>query len=509
MQYEATVPNQGIITTTSQEDEIRLTNHMVAEFTRDYVLSNLDSPKAIPNFHMELWQKCCSDSRYVALVCPRGHGKSTAVTGIFALASIMERKRDYVVIISDTSAQAILFLTGIKALIEQSPEMQKDYGFAGWIKDGATEVVGKFKDGSQFCIKTMGSGQQIRGSLWRNKRPNLIICDDIEDEKSVESDDQREKTRKWMYGDVMPALSDNGVIRMVGTILHLDALLYNLHYKNEDWSTKLYKAHNSFNDFGGLLWEEKFSEERLRKEQKVYILSGHPGQYSTEYLNDPIDQLDGYFTEDAFIAMNSNDRALPMAYYAAVDLAISDRDRASYTAMVICGLANNGMLYVVDMLRYRSNDAREHIKNMLDLQEKYNVIQWKIEHGMIWQSIEGFLRQQMTQRQVFMDIAPDAVPMSEKRARAFSFQGLMNAGHVAWDTTAHWYADCKQELLEFPKSAYKDQVDALAWMGRMISEIYPALGEEDSLNQIREREQEQYNEELESTFFGMDPDTGY
>ena len=146
---------------------------------------------------------------------------------------------------------------------------------------------------------------------------------------------------------------------------------------------------------------------------------------------------------------------------------------------------------------------------MLDLQEKYNVIQWKIEHGMIWQSIEGFLRQQMTQRQVFMDIAPDAVPMSEKRARAFSFQGLMNAGHVAWDTTAHWYADCKQELLEFPKSAYKDQVDALAWMGRMISEIYLALGEEDSLNQIREREQEQYNEELESTFFGMDPDTGY
>ncbi len=95
------------------EVQTKLTSYMVANFTQKYVLKNLDEPKPIPAFHFNLWEGCCDENKRGALICPRGHGKSTAVTEIFTLCSLMERKRNYAVIISDTLDQADLFLSGI------------------------------------------------------------------------------------------------------------------------------------------------------------------------------------------------------------------------------------------------------------------------------------------------------------------------------------------------------------------------------------------------------------
>ena len=83
----------------------------------------------------------------------------------------------------------------------------------------------------------------------------------------------------------------------------------------------------------------------------------------------------------------------------------------------------------------------------------------------------------------------------------------MRSARVRWDAKASWYPDAKVELLQFPKGGYKDQVDALAWLGMMITRMHPAVTEEVRLQQ--KREEDQYNYDAESTFFGADPDTGY
>lgn len=483
-----------------------LTADMIAGFTQQFVLANLDNPLAVPDFHRDLWMEACSSKRLVSLICPRGHGKSTAITEIATLAHIMFKIKDYGIIISDTLDQAVLFLGGIKALIEGSDEMQEFFGFKRWLKDGQTEVIGLFEDGRQFNLTALGRGQRIRGRLWRNKRPNWIVCDDIEDEKSVESDDQREATIRWLYRAVIPAMSDTGCIRVTGTILHLDAMLYRLHH-NPAWKSILYKAHKSFNDFDEILWPEKFPEWRLREIQKAYVEEGNPDQYSTEYLNDPIDQSEAYFSEDDFIPMEPEDSNLPMEYYGAVDFAISDDDRAAYTAIVIGGLAADGLLRIVKVLRYRSNDALLHVNNLIALQQAYNVQLWAIEKGQIQGTMEGILYDQMLQTGVTLNMDPDTVPRGEKRGRARSFQGLMRANKVRWDTRAAWYPDCKIELLQFPKGRYKDQVDALAWLGRLIAQFAPALTKEEYEYMRKMRHQEEMDRQ--SIHFGADPDTGY
>ena len=490
----------------SRKNPLGMSGAAIGQFTDTYLLQNLDSPKPIPDFHLSLWDYCCRDDVQVALVCPRGHGKTTAITEIYTLYSIFSRNKQYAIIISDTLDQAKLFLSGIKALIDQNKQLQEDYGFAGWIKDGIEEVQGVFTNGEQFCITAMGRGQAIRGRLWRNNRPDLITCDDIEDEKSVESDDMREGTRTWLYRAVLPALADEGCIRVVGTILHLDALLYRFN-KDPEWEGALWKAHDSFNNFDNILWPEKFSEKRLRKIQASYTAAGRPDYYAIEYLNDPIDQSEAYFTDDDFLAMDDTDYMLPMEYYAGVDLAISDDDRAAYTVFVIAGLASNGLLYIRNVLRYRSNDSTIHVNNMLDLQTRYNVALWKIEKGQIEMSMKGYLYREMIDQGIGLNIDTGSIPRDNKRARARSIQGLMRSGRVRWDMKSAWYDDCKIELLQFPKGAYKDQVDALAWLGIMIADLNPALSTEDLLKQQREEDIQRYD--MESTYFGADPDTGY
>jgi len=48
------------------------------------------------------------------------------------------------------------------------------------------------------------SEQSIRGLRHGAYRPDLIICDDVEDLNSVKTNESRDKTYAWLTGDVIP-----------------------------------------------------------------------------------------------------------------------------------------------------------------------------------------------------------------------------------------------------------------------------------------------------------------
>jgi len=51
---------------------IKLTADIVEGFVGSVLSSRFDSATAIPEFHKELWELACSDSKYVAVAAPRG-----------------------------------------------------------------------------------------------------------------------------------------------------------------------------------------------------------------------------------------------------------------------------------------------------------------------------------------------------------------------------------------------------------------------------------------------------
>ena len=211
---------------------MELNSDLIFGFSGSLLSERYDSPRATPDFHKRVWEYCCSPHPHVAIAAPRGHAKSTAVTHAYVLACVLFRIADYVVIISDTETQAIQFLNNIKMELLENQTLINLFQFRGLEKDAEREIIGTIgHDNKKFRVLVRGAsggGGAIRGLLWRNKRPNLIICDDIENDEAVVNEERRAKFREWFFGALLPVLSDYGKIRVVGTILHFDSLLERL-----------------------------------------------------------------------------------------------------------------------------------------------------------------------------------------------------------------------------------------------------------------------------------------
>jgi predicted phage terminase large subunit-like protein len=482
------------------------TSKHVANFVTKYLLAKYDDPAPIPAFHREMWDLALSGARRVAIVAPRYHAKSTAITHALTLFLFLFRIKKYGLIVSDTEAQAILFLGDIKAELQENEELRADFGIREVTKDAATDIIVECEDGHKFRIQALGAEQKVRGRKWEAMRPDYIVVDDLENDELVESDSRREKLRNWFLKALVPCVSKKGTIVMVGTILHLDALLNRL-LSNDSWlkppNTK-YAAHKGFDDFTEILWPEHWSVEALMAKRQEYIDDGFAEGYAQEYLNDPIAHSDIFFDKKDFLPMEEGHHKLHKSYYAGVDLAISEEDKRAYTVIVVGGMDQFGVLHIVKVIRFRG-DSYDIINTMLDVQKVYGIELWKVEEGQIKKTLMGEMYRRMQDTGVYMNVVP-AVPSKDKKSRARACQSRIRAGGVRFDKEADWYATFELECIQFPKGTYKDQVDAFAWLCTAINELSEGPTEREVWEELYEEQLHEYEDDVDD---GRSPITGY
>jgi predicted phage terminase large subunit-like protein len=347
-----------------------------------------------------------------------------------------------------------------------------------------------------------GAEQKLRGLKWENKRPDLIVCDDMENDEAVVNADRREKFRRWFYGALMPSRAKGGKIIVVGTILHMDSLLERLMpnttlsttvsgdlkdhslIKNPVWRSVKYRAHNP--DFSKILWKEKYTKEHFSKLKQGFLDQGMMDVYSREYLNYPIDEASAYFKRDDFLPLTENDLESRVDYYSAIDFAISTAERSDYTVIATVGVNSSGDLLVVDIRRGRW-DASEIIEEMFSVHRRYKPELFVVENGAIQKAIGPFLQREMLIRGAghYINLYP-VTPTKDKQSRARSLQARMRAGGIRFDKDKMWYPTLEDEMARFPRDRHDDQVDALAWIGLVLDKIIDAPTPE-------EEEDEEYN----------------
>lgn len=473
---------------------------MVYNFTGTVLRQGFDNAVAIPEFHKELWELACTNTKQVAIAAPRGFAKSTAITFCWLLTLLLFRDKKFAVVISKTEDQAIEFIGTIKAALRNNEDLIALLKPKRFAKDNASDIIVEFEDGYQFRVVAKGSEQEIRGFKWGNIRPDVIVGDDMETDELVKNADRREKFRNTFLNAVIPSLSDTGIIRIVGTVLHQDALLERL-LAAPSWLSKRYEAHNP--DFSELLWAERFPKERLIALRQSYIDMGNPGGYAQEYLNCPIDASTAYFRVDDFISSNCRhiDPAL-MTYYAAIDFAISESARADYTVIAVIGIDSKNIWHVVDIRRGRW-DGKEIIDEIFSVQLRYQPEIFTAESGAIEKTLGPFLRDEMFKRNCFIALNP-MTPVKDKQTRAKPLQTRMRQGGVHFDVDAEWFPALQQEMLRFPRDVHDDQVDALAWVGLSLDKVVAGPTAQEHVDTL-------YEEEFSSSsFYGeMDGTTGY
>lgn len=292
-----------------------------------YLSHYLTLPPA--DFHGEI-QELLADWRvdFLNIVGFRGSAKSSFVSLAFPLWAALEKKSNFILPFSDTEAQARLTISNIRHELEDNELLIQDYG------DQSTGIS-KNREWTQnnllfHCgarIMSRSRGQRVRGLRHRQHRPDLVIIDDPEELEKVQKKEYRDKTERWLRGDIIPAIGEFGArLIIAGNILHMDALMARL--KNDPLFT--HREYPLINAEGKVTWRAKYPTDAdiARQEAKVRRTA-----FMREYLLKVIPP-EGQEVKDEWIKYYDVLPQQTSRSAVGVDLAISKKETADYTAMV-------------------------------------------------------------------------------------------------------------------------------------------------------------------------------
>lgn len=170
----------------------------------------------------------------------RGSAKSTFATTAFVLyaALIKPELYPFIVVLTSTGDLASATIAGVKRELEENQLLRDDFGVPAFHKVSGQSYEVRYKLESKdewqarnlllstgIRILARSRGQRIRGIRHRHHRIKLAIGDDIDDLKSVATQESRNSTAQWWRGEVVGALALNARRILIGNWLHLDGLM--------------------------------------------------------------------------------------------------------------------------------------------------------------------------------------------------------------------------------------------------------------------------------------------
>ena len=431
-----------------------------------------------------------------AIEAPRGHAKSTTFTFKDDLHAALYGYKHYIIILSDSSEQAEGFLTDIKDELEENAALREDFGEL--IGNVWKSSVALLANGTK--IEAIGSGKKIRGRRHKQWRPDLIVCDDLENDENVATKEQRTKLLNW-YDKAVSECGDTYTdIVYIGTLLHYDALLANV-AKNPEYVTARYKGVISFatntelwdaweriytdlenpehqkdaEDFfkanreamlegTAVLWEEKLPYYALM----VMRISEGEASFSSEIQNEPIDpescafieewldfyddgQLPPDFSEPHFIFIGANDPSL-------------GKNRKSDTSaiIVLAKDTSTGYLYVLlaDIAKRKPDqiiDDAIEASRRLKRDYKKPLYKFGVETVQFQYYFAEIMRQKSAEIGEYLPIE-EINSVQNKDARIQSLQPFVKNGYIKFSKKHKTLID---QMLKYPMGKNDDAPDAL------------------------------------------------
>lgn len=451
---------------------------LVENFAGVFLSQGYDDPQPTPAFHRECWGLYCAPTRFVAVAAPRGHAKSTALTHDFGLAALCFRFSSHILLVSSTEELAMGQLGDIAKELRENDELRGEFGIEKLEVDSKGEIVVRCDDGHRFRVIARGVEQRVRGMKWNGKRPDLILMDDVEEDEQVASPDRRRKLGRWVNRALIPAGALGARIRWHGTILHQESMLARL-MKNGSWTTRLYKAHESFDDFSNLLWPQRRDKRRgmgaealLKEIRQQFIDDLDPNGYSQEYLNDPRDDATNYIKREWFDKMEEADHEEPGLIGCAIDFAISKKDAANRTSLTTGKMGQSNLLHFVGQTVGRWHSL-EIIDEIFLAAQRWKPDYFWVESGQIWLALKPMIQKEMLRRGRWINFI-EKTPIKDKASRGRSLQKRMAGGGTRWDTEADWFPPMQEEMLNFSEHAeaqLDDQFDSAALLSLGFEEV--------------------------------------
>lgn len=419
------------------------------------------------DFHKEIFNILEDEQIKLAVICAfRGSAKSTIVTTAYVLWSILGiQQRKFIIICAQTEQKARQHLFNIKLELTHNELLKKDLGPFEEERNSlgnATAIIIK-----KLNVKIMISSveQSIRGMRHGENRPDLIILDDIEDTQSVKTREGRDKAFNWLTGEVIPAGDKRTRIIAVGNLLHEDSVLKRLQKRIEAKEmTHLHGVYREFpiiDDQGNALWPGKYpTPDDIEAERQKTM---NEIAWYREYLLKIISS-DEQIVRPEWINFYSHPPKTGLRRIGiGIDLAISEKESADFTAMVVghvYGYGKNMEIYIQPNpinLKVPFPTQVELIKSLVGVEKR--------NHSRVILYIEEVAYQKALV-QLFESQSYNVVGVStgrnDKAARLRFATPLLKDCKVFFPEKG--CEELIEQLLGFGKESHDDLVDAFAMM---------------------------------------------
>lgn len=416
--------------------------------------------------------------KFLSIIGFRGSAKSSFASVALPLYLALERPEEYpfIIIVNETRDQAIENIANIRKELEANNHILRDYGDLSkgiakqreWTKTGLLLNNG-------VRILGLSRGQRIRGRRHLQHRPSIVIVDDPEEIEKVQKIEYREKTERWLRGEVVPAIEETKArLIVLGNLLHTDAIMMRLK-KDPIFEHHEYSLFKGGDDWQHCTWPAKYPDAAALDFQKRKV---GPIAWLREYCIKLVPP-EGQIIKPEWIRYYDD---VPTATYdvhpetgkkvlienpilstgVGNDLAISKKQGADFTTFVGGVMALQEHVAKIFVL--------PHPVNMrLDFQETIRIAKGEYQKIMNVYGAPMFFVEQVAYQAAAVEmmqaagIPADPVNVgSDKRARLMMAAIFIENGTVLFPRTG--CEDLIAQLLGFGIEEHDDLVDALVYM---------------------------------------------
>lgn len=406
----------------------------------------------------------------LAIAASRGFGKTSIIDLAFPGKHILFQDKKFIVLIGCTATQAVMQSENLKMELMTNQLVRKLFGS---IKPQPGNPVDDFsKDAwvteSGTLVLPRGAGQQVRGIIFGNYRPDLILIDDLEDKEGVRSEDRRRDLKAWLFEDVMNSVdrhSRNWKIVFLGTLLHEDSLLANL-LEDPNWNPVRLEL---FDDQYKSQWPEYMNDEQILSLVDEYRSQGMLDSLYREYRNLSISTEDATFMQRYFKYYEEVELAnmAGLENVVIVDPAKTVKLHSAESAVVGIGidLAGN-KLYVRDVVAKKLHPD-ELYDEAINMCTRLHARVLGVEVTSLHDFITYPLRNEIASRGQVIELV-ELSAVGSKENRAAWLVPFYRRGQVFHNKSA--CGPLEAQLLSFPRNKRWDVIDAFAYVVKLLEE---------------------------------------
>lgn len=413
--------------------------------------------------HREIFKVLEDDSlQKVVIAAPRGFGKSTIVNMAYPARNILFQEKRYIIPISATAGSAIEQSENLKNALRANQNVLHLFGDIKPKDDPFSKT--DWVTASGIKILPRGAGQQIRGSRKDIYRPDLFIVDDLEDDESVESTEQREKLKKWFFSSVQNSVdrgSKDWRIIVIGTVLHEDSLLSNLLLDPSWYSLRLELCDDQFHSN----WPDFMTDQEVRKLYEEYRASGMADAFYREYRNIPIALDDQGFKPEYFRYYEETEEDLnnnPNIITAILcDPAKTMKKGSCFTAISAVSVdTKKNRIYIRDILAEMLNPGQTY-DAIFEMADRYNALILAPEVTSLNEYILYPLKTEMNKRNLYYTII-EVKPREGKTGpkRSGGLIPMYRRGEIFHNKNT--CGGLEKNLLQWPRPSSWDSIDAVS-----------------------------------------------